>query len=83
LKVLETERSVCAEQSTIFPLYDKLTAENIVPSLMNLFKELQKDIDELEASAPATWADLVDPYERLNDRLNLPWGIVTHLEVRK
>lgn len=81
--MLETEISVCAEQSTIFPLYDKLTAENIVPSLMNLFKELQKDIDELEASAPATWADLVDPYERLNDRLNLPWGIVTHLEVRK
>ena len=71
------------KQSTIFPLYDKLTADNIVPSLMNLFKELEKDIDQLEASAPATWVDLVDPYERLNDRLNLPWGIVTHLEVRE
>ncbi|EIE24270.1 oligopeptidase A [Coccomyxa subellipsoidea C-169] len=66
--------------STVFPLYDKLTAASIVPSLMNLFKELEQDIDKLEASAPTTWADLVDPYERLNDRLNLPWGIVTHLE---
>lgn len=69
-------------QSTIFPLYDKITAANVVPSLMKLFKEIEQDVDELEASGPTTWTDLVDPYERLNDRLNLPWGIVTHLEVR-
>ncbi|CAL8462166.1 g1697 [Coccomyxa elongata] len=70
-------------QSTIFPLYDKITAANIVPGLLNLFKELEQDIDNLEASAPATWDGLVNEYERINDRLNVPWGIVSNLQGTK
>lgn len=68
-------------QSTNFPLYNKITAANIVPGLLNLFKELEEDIDNLEASAPTTWDGLVDAYERINDRLNVPWGIVSNLQV--
>lgn len=68
-------------QSLVFPLYDKITPQNIVPSLKGVFKEVSAGIDALEASAIPTWEGLLDPYERLGDRLNLAWGVLSHLQV--
>ena len=68
-------------QSLVFPLYDKITPENIVPSIRSLFKEVDAGIDALETSAVPTWEGLLDPYERLGDRLNLAWGVLSHLQV--
>lgn len=68
-------------QSLVFPLYDKITPENIVPSLKGLFQEVDIAVDALEVSAVPTWEGLVDPYERLGDRLNLAWGVLSNLQV--
>ena len=54
---------MCMLQSLIFPLYDKITPENIVPALKGLFKEVDAGLDALEASAATavTWSDVLDP----------------------
>ena len=36
-------------------------------------------LQQLEAQAQPTWEGLVEPLERLTDRLSVTWGIVGHL----
>jgi len=70
----------CNLQSPLFPLYDKITPENLQISLTMLFKELDQSIDQLEASTYTSWQDTVDPFEQINDRMNVAWGVVDHLQ---
>lgn len=67
-------------QSPLFPLYDKLDADNLASSLTTLFKQLDQSIDQLEASQYASWQATVDPFERISDRMNVAWGVVDHLQ---
>ncbi len=67
-------------QSPLFPLYDRLTADNLASSLTMLFKELDQSISQLEASQFTSWQATVDPFERINDRMNVAWGVVEHLQ---
>lgn len=67
-------------QSPLFPLYDKLNADNLASSLTALFKELDQSISQLEASQYASWQATVDPFERISDRMNVAWGVVDHLQ---
>lgn len=47
-------------------------------------KELQdSDLDELENMVEPTWPGLVDPLEKIMDRLRVVWGIVNHLNAVK
>lgn len=46
-----------------------------------LLAELHKGINGLEASVEPTWQGLVDPLEKLTDRHQRTWGIVSHLKV--
>jgi len=39
-----------------------------------------KQIDELERTVEPTWSGLVEPLERLTDRLGVAWGTVSHLK---
>jgi hypothetical protein len=47
-----------------------------------LLGELHKQIDALEAAVEPTWAGLVEPLERISDRHQRTWGVVSHLKVR-
>ncbi len=67
-------------QSPLFPLYDKLNADNLASSLTVLFKELDQSISQLEASQFTSWQATVDPFERISDRMNVAWGVVEHLQ---
>ena len=51
-------------------------------SLTSLFAELDSSIDHLEGSHYASWQDTVDPFEEINDRMNIAWAVVDHLQVR-
>jgi oligopeptidase A len=62
-------------------LYDKVKAEHVVPGVRQLLKELHAEIDRLEGDVQPTWDGLVAPLERLNDRHQRTWGIVSHLKV--
>ena len=37
-------------------------------------------IDQLENTAEPTWEGVVEPLERLTDRLGVAWGTVSHLK---
>lgn len=43
----------------------------------------QRDLVELEATVEPTWPKLVEPLEKIIDRLSVVWGIVNHLNAVK
>ena len=53
----------------------------MVPGITQLLDELNAELDELEKRVQPTWNGLVEPLERLTDRLSLAWGTVSHLKV--
>jgi oligopeptidase A len=65
--------------SSVFPRFDRIRPEHVVPAMQQLLTELAAALQQLEAQAQPTWAGLVEPLERLTDRLSVTWGIVGHL----
>ena len=61
------------------PPFDQIQAQQIVPAMTQLLQELGQDLQTLEADVTSTWTGLVEPLERLEDRLSWSWGIVGHL----
>jgi oligopeptidase A len=53
--------------------------EHVVPAMRQLLQELAAELSQLEAHLQPTWEGLVEPLERLHDRLSVTWGIVGHL----
>ena len=43
----------------------------------------ERDLVELEATVEPTWPKLVEPLEKIIDRLSVVWGIVNHLNAVK
>lgn len=66
-------------ESGVFPAFDRIRAEHIAPAMRQLLDELDVALRNLEAHAHPTWEGLVEPLERLGDRLRVTWGIVGHL----
>lgn len=64
----------------VFPAFDEVKAEHVVPGMRALLSELQAEIDRLEGSVEPTWEGLVQPLERISDRHQRIWGIVSHLK---
>jgi oligopeptidase A len=65
--------------SSRYPRFDLIRSPHVVPAMRQLLEELDTELKELEASLRPTWEGLVEPLERLGDRLSVPWGIVGHL----
>jgi oligopeptidase A len=61
------------------PRFDEIRVEHVEPGMRTLLDELATDLQALEASARPTWEALLEPLERLQDRLAFTWGIVGHL----
>ena len=68
-------------QDSPFPLFDEVKAEDVVPGITQLLDDLNATLDDLEKKVEPTWSGLVEPLERLTDRLSLAWGTVSHLKV--
>lgn len=66
-----------------FPPYDQVQASHVVPGIKALLDELHKETDELEKSVAPSWSGLVEPLERITDRLQRIWGVVRHLKAVK
>lgn len=70
-------------QDVSFPLYDEIKPEHVVPGVKQLLAELHEAIDKLEAGVVPTWSGLVEPLERIGDRHQRVWGVVSHFKVRR
>jgi Zn-dependent oligopeptidase len=43
----------------------------------------EADLAKLEENVRPTWSDVVEPMERIVDRLSVAWGVVNHLKAVK
>ncbi len=64
------------------PAFDKIQADHVVPGIRALLAELNDNLDNLEKTVRPTWEGLVEPLERLSDKIERTWGAVSHLKVR-
>lgn len=49
--------------------------------MLHIISELNNDLTELEANVKPTWGGLIEPLERIADRIARSWGTVSHLKV--
>ncbi len=67
-------------QDVVFPRFDEVRPEHVVPGMRALLAQLHQEIDALEAGVTPTWEGLVEPLERISDRHQRTWGVVSHLK---
>ncbi len=66
-------------QGTGLPLFAEIKPERVVPAFNQLLAELDQQLTTLEANVQPTWSGLVEPLEKLTERLTWSWGAVNHL----
>nr|XP_023879715.1 probable cytosolic oligopeptidase A [Quercus suber] len=66
-----------------FPPFDVVEAKHVRPGIRALLKKLEDDLLELERTVDPSWPRLVEPLEKIVDRLTVVWGIVNHLKAVK
>ncbi|XP_031281571.1 probable cytosolic oligopeptidase A [Pistacia vera] len=63
-----------------FPPFDAVKAEHVRPGIRALLKQLESDLEELEKTVEPSWPKLVEPLEKIVDRLTVVWGMINHLK---
>ncbi|MBD2514764.1 M3 family metallopeptidase [Nostoc sp. FACHB-973] len=66
-------------QGTGLPPFAEIKPERVVPAFNQLLAELDQQLAALEANVEPTWEGLVQPLEKLTERLTWSWGAVNHL----
>jgi oligopeptidase A len=61
------------------PPFGDIKPEHVVPAMTQLLAELEAELTRLETKVQPTWSGLVEPLDRLAERLTWSWGIVGHL----
>ena len=61
------------------PPFEAIKPEQVVPATEQLLAELDEELATLEANVTPTWSGLVEPLDRLRERLTWSWGIINHL----
>jgi oligopeptidase A len=61
------------------PRFGEIGAAHVEPGMRALLAELERELDALERDVRPSWQGVVEPLERLQDRLGTRWGIVGHL----
>lgn len=68
-------------QNEFFPRWNEVKAEHVKPGILHIISELNNDLTKLEANVKPTWESLIEPLERIADRIARSWGTVSHLKV--
>ncbi|KAL1810048.1 hypothetical protein ACET3Z_027038 [Daucus carota] len=66
-----------------FPPFDCVTADHVRPGVRALLKKVDDELVQLESSLEPSWPKLVEPLEKMTDRLQVVWGAVNHLKAVK
>ncbi|HAJ59932.1 MAG TPA: peptidase M3, partial [Cyanobacteria bacterium UBA8543] len=61
------------------PPFEAIKPEHVVPAMTQLLAELDEQLATLEHQVTPTWSGLVEPLDRLGERLTWSWGVVGHL----
>ncbi|PLZ98073.1 peptidase M3 [Fischerella thermalis CCMEE 5268] len=66
-------------QGAGLPDFANIKPEHVVPAFNQLLAELEQELTKLEADVQPSWSGLVEPLEKITERLNWSWGVVNHL----
>ncbi len=66
-------------QGAGLPPFADIQPEMVEPALKELIPQLEAELSQLEANVQPTWSGLVEPLERITERLYWTWGVVNHL----
>jgi oligopeptidase A len=61
------------------PAFDQIRPEHVAPGVRSRLAQLEGELARLEADVEPSWSGLVEPLERLGDRMQSTWGTVGHL----
>ena len=69
------------------PRFEAITPDQVTAHIPELLRGLQAGLDQVEAdlaaaaaaARPLSWAEVMDPLQRLGERLRWSWGVVSHL----
>ncbi|HAG81640.1 MAG TPA: peptidase M3 [Cyanobacteria bacterium UBA12227] len=61
------------------PPFAAIKPDHVVPAMTQLLAELDQELTTLKTTVTPTWQGLVEPLDRLAERLRWSWGIVGHL----
>ena len=61
------------------PPFLEITPEHVIPAITQLLEEANTGLTNLEATLQPTWLGLVEPLERLTERIGWGWGAIEHL----
>src|SRR6056297_3435063 len=64
---------------TTLPDFESITAEHVQPAMEAVLGQAETDLTALEGTDPAEWYDLLVPMEKLADRVERTWSVVSHL----
>lgn len=70
-------------QNRFFPPWDEIHAEHVEPGIRHIISVLGDELADLEKNVKPDWKGLVEPLERISDRISRAWGIVSHLKAVK
>ena len=78
--------SASSKDAPDLPRWQSITAEHVRPAITDAVKAVNLEIDAIEkklseSKTPvSTWEEIMDPLERLSEKLSRPWGVVSHLK---
>jgi oligopeptidase A len=61
------------------PPFDQIHPDHVVAGMTQLLAEIEIGLTDLEANLTPSWDGLVEPLDRLTERLGWAWGVVNHL----
>ncbi|CDY40105.1 BnaC02g00250D [Brassica napus] len=70
-------------QNFEFPPFDVVDAHHVIPGIRALLHQLEAELEQLEKTVEPSWPKLVEPLEKIVDRLSVVWGIINHLKAVK
>ena len=67
------------QDASSVPPFDVIEPAHVAPGIGALLAEVEAMLEELEANGTSSWEGIVEPIERMHDRLGFGWGLVEHL----
>jgi oligopeptidase A len=61
------------------PPFTDIQAAQVVPAITELLSTVNTELTQLEANLTPTWAGLVEPLDRLTERIGWSWSMIGHL----
>jgi oligopeptidase A len=61
------------------PPFQEIKVEHVVPAIKQLLATVNGELTELETKLVPTWEGLVEPIDKISEKLTWAWGAVGHL----